>query len=379
MPWYIRFVKVPEVNRAQYPKLTFSFEIRNDLGEALYPGPAAISILLESLDASDVSDCEPAPALSETHQWTGSSWTSAVTLDLSTYILKHAAQIRVTLDYAHRPQTPPLKPQLVPVKACADLAYIHGTTSAFLAAIPGTKSEPFALRRLPGGLQVWEGTGSSIAAHVWDAGMVLCGHLAFLASDDGEGESSPERNELGKLLKSTTTGQLRVLELGAGCGISSLVLGQLFGARIGSLEITDLDEAMELVEKNVKLVRDKGEVELEQCSTFALDWGSERDRATAAGSGERDLILVSDCTYNVDAVGSLVMALQAVACPAQTLIAVALKRRHEDEVKFFHDMDTNGFVHIRKHVFSMPASKVEQQFGVEPSDIELHLYRPGPP
>lgn len=86
----------------------------------------------------------------------------------------------------------------------------------------------------------------------------------------------------------------RVLELGTGCGIVGISLAQGFGsAGRPHFVLTDLPEAQDIVERNIKAmpVIEKSTIEFR-----TLDW----DEELPDDIGYFDVVLAADCTYNPD-------------------------------------------------------------------------------
>ena len=84
---------------------------------------------------------------------------------------------------------------------------------------------------------------------------------------------------------------LRVLELGAGCGLPGLLLGKLGASKV---VLTDMAQCVELLQDNI----DDNELQACACAA-ALDWTSAGDleAVTRAHGCEFDLVLAADTVY----------------------------------------------------------------------------------
>lgn len=86
-----------------------------------------------------------------------------------------------------------------------------------------------------------------------------------------------------------------MLELGTGCGIVGITIASVI-ARANVL-LTDLSEAQEIVERNIKRAT------MAKGSSLAfreLDWDSELPETLQSSTSQQDLIVAADCTYNPD-------------------------------------------------------------------------------
>ena len=162
-------------------------------------------------------------------------------------------------------------------------------------------------------------------------------------------------------------GMLNVVELGAGCGIAGIALAQIL--QNCSVHLTDLPEAMEMLQKNVDNAKPaKGS----SLSLDLLEWGPKLPDDLLPCS--IDLILISDCTYNADSCQDLVQTLLAFSRQSpDAKVLVAMKRRHDAEALFEYKMESNGFeaMESRKHAVPHLSSEVEEMTPM----IELYLYQ----
>jgi methylase of polypeptide subunit release factors len=89
--------------------------------------------------------------------------------------------------------------------------------------------------------------------------------------------------------------QLRILELGTGCGMVGITIAQLIeGARV---LLTDLPEAQEIVKRNI----DQAPVAKDSTLDFQeLNWDVELPQDLQQADAPLDLVIAADCTYNSD-------------------------------------------------------------------------------
>lgn len=97
------------------------------------------------------------------------------------------------------------------------------------------------------------------------------------------------------LLPTSPPAQLRILELGTGCGMVGMSLAHLI--RNADVLLTDLPEAQEIIEHNIK------QTKLAKGSRLAfqtLDWDDELPQNLRSSSSPLHLVVAADCTYNPD-------------------------------------------------------------------------------
>jgi predicted nicotinamide N-methyase len=122
----------------------------------------------------------------------------------------------------------------------------------------------------------------------------------------------------------------RVLELGAGSGVMSLVCA-MRGA--SSVVVTDVAGAVGGITRTLALnCGALGEVEV---TVMALPWGGVLP-AVLHGAGKPDLVIGSDLLYNVKDQKALLATIEALA-PPSVLLAVRW-RKPEEERAFFQCM-----------------------------------------
>ena len=145
------------------------------------------------------------------------------------------------------------------------------------------------------------------ASTVWDSAIVLAKYFE---------------------LQSALFAGKRCVELGAGCGLLSSLLGRL-GATVVA---TDLAENLPLLATNVKA----NHVEREGVPpprVRELRWGAEAARALLRDEGRVDFVVASDIMYIHEAIDDLVATLDAL-CDADTTVLLAHGRNRPAEAAF---------------------------------------------
>lgn len=205
-----------------------------------------------------------------------------------------------------------------------------------------------------------EKVGLSNADHARDAALATVLFLQRAIFDDNEQKSA--MGHLSKLLLHPGRQALRAIELGCGCGIVGIALAQMLPQC--AVTLTDLAEAEEFVMRNIE------QAHLARGSTASfevLDWNqgplsNQLDQPT-------DLVLASDCTYNVDSLPLLVRVLNDLTRRSPgALILVAAKRRHDSEAIFFDLMCDANFVVLEEHRVQLPTAYAKES-------IEIYTFR----
>ncbi|KAK2023281.1 hypothetical protein LX32DRAFT_601089 [Colletotrichum zoysiae] len=220
-------------------------------------------------------------------------------------------------------------------------------------------------------MEIEEDIGESIARHVWDAGLVAVSRLWLLDDRDGRDAAAHpwHMNRLHGLLFGGDR-PLNILELGCGVGILGNGLAQIMTRedREGksSILMTDLPEAEHRARANMARLATAGTASVRP-EYENLDWddGRRGELGPLASAKAWDLIVMSDCTYNVDALPSLVNTWTAVHSqsqsqsqsaggPVRTHVYVAWKKRHPDENEFWRLVDDAGWVLREEDVVDLP-------------------------
>ncbi|KAG5360714.1 UPF0665 family protein [Yarrowia sp. B02] len=270
MLYHIKFLKVPTPTKDGYKSV---LTLSNDLGDALFHGSADIGI-------------EVGKRRSKVTWSPGDRSVTVITPPGPTF--------RATV-LSSRDELYPDQPARF-----LDL---------YAQAVNG-KFPPKSIRKFDSiPLTIKEDTGNSIARHVWDAGVTLAHTLT--------------KHRIYNITGKDSSQQVRILELGAGCGIVGLAVEKHLGGQ-GSLILSDLEEARECAEESIALNNS-------QASFMALDWAEEDVKLR-----DLDLIIVADCTYNMDMYETLVACLERLldANPSAKVV-IGHKMRNEQESDFF--------------------------------------------
>lgn len=265
-------------------------------------------------------------------------------------------------------------------------------------------------------LLVDEEIGESIDRHVWDAGVVTAGLLVDMCRPGGESRWRKTPLLHSTLQSVTRAHPLNAIELGCGVGILGIALATALCSRasadssshidseniaaceptnddgsqaseaepseeveIGSVLLTDLPDAEEMTRLNMApYSRHQKAVAHESLPLDfeSLDWEDGKDGVLGprAGSTAWDLIIISDCTYNVDMLPPLVKTLSALhrssSRPGQTgpRVMLATKPRHTSEKALFYLMDGDGWAIVEQAKQPLPV------VGLEDEVVEIYLF-----
>ncbi|RMZ82028.1 hypothetical protein DV737_g2297, partial [Chaetothyriales sp. CBS 132003] len=343
---YVRFLSPPKVAEGPRASLTVNavLAVTTDLGDDFYPHDLALRArVVDGLQHQKVLQ-------SQDYLCPGSSRAFKISLALPGKYASRDACVHVAVDKSGTSIDGGRLPQVLDVWS----TQFHLTDKQ--------RAEPLVERRLtmPNGsaLRVLEETGDSIARHIWDASL---GFLRFFAQVLSTTETS---SELQQMLSRKPKRPLRVIELGAGCGIVGIAFAQLVKSDV---LLTDLDDALDILNSNIRLAAPAAGSRLE---AMVLDW-SER---LASTSTQYDLILVSDCIYNPDSSVHLVETLQRLSKQRPVpLILVGYKHRHYADQVFFDQMRQAKFTPIATGAIQLSHSKDDDdQAGPA---IEFYEYR----
>ncbi|KAG9254739.1 UPF0665 family protein c [Emericellopsis atlantica] len=230
-------------------------------------------------------------------------------------------------------------------------------------------------------LQIVEDIGEpkSLARHVWDGGIVAVCGLAETA------QRTVTRSSRGECLRAITdvlasSKPLNILELGCGVGLLGLGFAAASAQIRSSTEhertvlMTDLQDAEEQVRANIERASTEPGINLDFES---LDW--EQGRHGHFGSAVKarywDLIMFSDCTYNVDVLPALVGTLSALhemnaahSGKGPTRLFMATKPRHSSEDEVFALLANNGWAKREEQVVRLPV------MGADDQRVELYSF-----
>ena len=243
---------------------------------------------------------------------------------------------------------------------------------------------------LESALQVEEEIGdTSLARHVWDGGLMTLAHIANMCSPAPPPGFTSGLQQVKETL--CRDGDVSILEIGCGIGTLGIGLAQIFRSVVvrdkpGSacVLMTDLPEAEERVGANIARYQAsspatgarRADVDYEN-----LDWEDGRAGKFGAKVQSRlwDLIVLSDCTYNVDTIPALVQTLSRLHsaanshpdCPQegwQSKVMIGTKPRHWSEEVFVEQMEGDGWVVKEKERLPLPMLDANAQA------VEIYLF-----
>jgi hypothetical protein len=409
---YIRLMRPPSLDEQR--KLRLVISITTDLGDSfLCPdAPLPISVFLTGVPSGS-SDDEQTQTCCLTSRKAGKSefyWKQGMR------ILKLDLPVpeKVFKSLEEEEEPPRAKPaptiRIVasrnlesPPKA-ADLPFdVEGRVLAVESELPwppGGERAFESVRRLALAdgdfLQVDERIGESIDRHVWDAGVVTAGVLVNMCQRGVSEHTWHSTPLLKELLCSVAPEQpLNVIELGCGVGILGLGLAAALYRRVSSsrdpenstqppnrILLTDLTDAKEVALANIasekkarQAVSMKGKARVDT-DFECLDWDEGRagvfgPKAQASGW---DLIIVSDCTYNVDMLVALVKTISGLhelsmyKDGKSPKVMLATKPRHSSEEALFDLMDEDGWKILES------ASQPLHVLGLEDQTVDIYLF-----
>lgn len=243
-------------------------------------------------------------------------------------------------------------------------------------------------------LHVDERIGESIDRHVWDAGVVTTGVLVNMC----QGEVSKQTWDRTPLLRDMLCSvaperSLNVIELGCGVGILGIGLAAALCRRVSSswdpgnptqspsrILLTDLSDAEEVAMANIANERvrqavptDKPSIDIDfEC----LDWDEGKGGVFGckAQASSWDLIIISDCTYNVDMLAALVRTISELhklsvdKGKKGSRVMLATKPRHSSEKALFGLMDEDGWKILESACQPLPV------LGLEDQTVEIYLF-----
>ncbi|KAI1247206.1 hypothetical protein MGN70_011093 [Eutypa lata] len=237
-------------------------------------------------------------------------------------------------------------------------------------------------------LVIEEDIGESIARHIWDAGLVTAALLADSCRTKKKGFCIRDYLPLDKENRNPN-----VLELGCGVGILGITIAGIIGRAakqqgvelaIPSVILTDLPEAQTRARSNI--LRYSGSYATKDIGYENLDWdeGKKSQFGPIVKSRFWDFIVLSDCTYNVDAFPSLVGTLTALhhlnvtnSDPEEknrvtTKVLLSTKPRHDSEKVLFELLKADGWTYQLKKSIPLPKLNDEEEV-VEVYSIEKQV------
>ncbi|ODA80199.1 hypothetical protein RJ55_03157 [Drechmeria coniospora] len=238
-----------------------------------------------------------------------------------------------------------------------------------------------AASQAPEYLEIEEEIGESIARHIWDAGVVaLSAIVGTYTLPDMACSQHACMKALRRILDSGEP--INILEIGCGVGILGTGLCAIYppGTRGCTILMTDLDEAEGRARSNIALLKHNQSVSrLGQAHLLYenLDWEHARHGRFGRQVQRRrwDLVVLSDCTYNVDMLPALVETLSALHASNVrrddgfvTRVFLATKPRHESEKALFDLLAGDGWETLQTQILPLPV------LGKETESVEMYLF-----
>jgi hypothetical protein len=247
-----------------------------------------------------------------------------------------------------------------------------------------------------GYVELEEEIGESIAKHIWDAGVVAICAIAESWTLPMPTDTEPSGL---KALKKLFSGpkSMHVLELGCGVGILGGGLSAIMPkmrpppSRRCTILMTDLEEAESRTKSNMSRILQAHKEKLSRTPPVKLlyenlDWeeGRKGEFGPKTQSHRWDLVMLSDCTYNVDMLPALVETLSALHTmnmahaaasssssgeqPQSTKVFLTTKPRHASEEALFDLLSQEGWTELHRQSLPLPV------LGAETQSVELYLY-----
>lgn len=225
------------------------------------------------------------------------------------------------------------------------------------------------------------GEPKSLARHVWDGGAVAASAMiGSTLEPPPEASTGPCVSAFKSLLASKEP--VSILELG--CGVGVLGLGAAVAAMGTRREqetvmlMTDLEDAEEQVRGNLARNEDLQGNGLDLLYEN-LDWedGRHGQFGPLLGARRWNLIMFSDCTYNVDVLPALVGTLDALHTSnlahsgagdkKGSVVFMATKPRHSSEEAVFELLAEHNWTTKAKQTIALPV------LGAEDQSVQLYL------
>ncbi|KAI0997303.1 hypothetical protein K3495_g10882 [Podosphaera aphanis] len=393
---YIRILRPPRLTAGSgdrstknlSPRLTTKITIATDLGDAFFYQNIQLTVTVLATIPSQ------AGARVQTYLWKGAEGMRALEVQIPVpYDPK--ARVKPRAQVWIRPTERDLS-----VESFADVLRGRpgvlpvGSAWIDIEASPGAEKSVDLMERVlvtrdGQKVHIWEEMGESIARHVWDAGLVLSAWIAQtlcpkagvappLAPIQAGSTSLPFFT---RFLHAINTDDfpsicrpLRILELGAGCGMVSLTLLACLSSTTSAIcaTLTDLPAATEILTTNIASFIPKHPQAFSNVpliTNTVLDWSAPLPPNISATAWH--VVLVADCTYNPDVVPDLVATLGRLRDGSRTrqekphtpqnvlpdqgmMVILALKERHETERVFFSLMASQGWIVLEHGQVSLP-------------------------
>ncbi|KAI8966333.1 putative methyltransferase-domain-containing protein [Daldinia sp. FL1419] len=392
---YIRLLRGPKLDASNLkrPLISILLTITTDLGDSfLYPDePVDLVISVENPTGQSVILGTDRPP----------KWMAGMRcLDIKVSIKAHTKKDDVTCTIRIHPatQTPPLGvlkgSDALPWGVVRGSPVSKGLIMPVSVEMANGVCSPVAVRtlRLSAALQsrdqldvnLEEDVGESIARHIWDAGVVTASFLA---------DACDTKKGIDDMLPMREDG-FNLIELGSGVGILGITLAQIIERAVAhghtsntaTVLLTDLPEAEERARSNISRakaalsrINPNGSTVTLQYEDLDWDEGKHGKFGTLVSARPWDLIVLSDCTYNVDSLPALVGTLSAlhtansehggVEDGIKASVILATKPRHSSEQALFELLTADDWRY--SVIKSIPLPKL----GEEDEVVDIYLLR----
>ncbi|CAM1502425.1 Fc.00g044090.m01.CDS01 [Cosmosporella sp. VM-42] len=399
---YIRFLRAPKLSGRNRLQIHLLFTITTDLGDSfLWPqkffelqvtGTATSELGTSSwlLSVPGKLFWEPGMRVAKPTLDLPGSFQDAIEAGARVQFCVRAAEAKHSADGASRILAVPADPPRY-----RDEASLRGLVMpAFVSLNPRVGGVEVCTRKIHlgesgdglGYVEIEEEIGESIARHIWDAGVVaLCAIAGITTLPEHESSQHACMKAVQDIFRMQPS--IHVLELGCGVGILGAGLGAVY-PRLApgkcTILMTDLEEAQGRARGNIdRLEREASQLAEPRVRYLYenLDWenGRQGQFGPLAKSHPWDLVMLSDCTYNVDMLPALVETLSAIHANNRTLVMpgqrfpptrvfLATKPRHETEQALFDLLLRDDWEMLHKLV--LPLSVL----GSQPESVELYLF-----
>ncbi|KAK8109413.1 hypothetical protein PG999_007550 [Apiospora kogelbergensis] len=397
---YIRLLRplsVESSSNRREDTLSVLLTITTDLGDSFFSPdePLALGLVLESADGAQKGKVLACPAdKGSPLQWRAGMRVLKAQLRLRTPLPNEKTTVRI-FARSHQSKAPSPRPYwrhgyeeeptelVVPVsvdmvnRRCAPVSLRQ-------MPLPGRGDDDDAASDGNGhDLALGEDIGESIARHIWDAGLVTASFLSdSCRSADVMAEMLPMRRH---------DDQIGILELGCGVGVLGTTLAAVvFDAaaaqgrslRSAHVLLTDVDEAEERARANIARAEARPPCAVAAAAELQyenLDWDDGRRGRFGPRTAARgwDLVVLSDCTYNVDSLPALLATLRAlhyhsfVHDGTDTRVLLATKPRHASEEALFGLLHEFGWSHRVARTIPLP------RVGAEDERVDIYVLTRG--
>ncbi|RYP47346.1 hypothetical protein DL768_006597 [Monosporascus sp. mg162] len=384
---YIRLLRPPTVDTSNPsdPVLSVLLTITTDLGDSfLYPDNPIVLVFWFPVDNHQKASLRNGPVLEPLDSGRPVMWEAGMrVLNLKFHFPKKALDCKASLKISalERDQqivslseSRYLLPWRVKDDGRQSQGLIADLTIEFDSGVFSASVRKLACQYKPHELHsvtiaIEEDIGESIARHIWDAGLVTSALLADACRMIRKELRIWDFLPLDKH-------DPNVLEIGCGVGILGITIASIIhmaAAQQGvalthpTILLTDLPEAEERARSNIsrssQYTYSKMDIDYEK-----LDWEDGRNSrfGPLVKSKYWDFIVLSDCTYNVDAFPSLVGTLTALHSlnvrntdpgtenNITTKVLLSTKPRHDSELALFELLEADGWTYQLKKSIPLP-------------------------